>query len=63
VKAFFCKTWEDWYTSLNSVESLDNILEIIKGMRGSPSVEFPDNLCEEKDFEGKAYRKSVVEEY
>jgi hypothetical protein len=30
------------------VESPDNLLEIIKGMRGSPSVESPGKLCEEK---------------
>jgi hypothetical protein len=47
-EAFFCKTWEDWYISLNFVELPDNLLEIIKGMRGSPSVESPGKLCEMK---------------
>jgi hypothetical protein len=32
----------------SSVESRDNILEIIKGMRGSPSVEFLGKIFEMK---------------
>jgi hypothetical protein len=42
------------------VESRDNLLEIIKKMRGSPSMESPGKLCKIKDFGEKAYRKSVV---
>jgi hypothetical protein len=37
------------------VESLDNFLENIKGMRGSPSMESPSKLCKVKTFEDKAY--------
>jgi hypothetical protein len=42
------------------VESPNNFLEIIKGMRGSPLVESPGKLCKIKAFEEKDYRKSVV---
>jgi hypothetical protein len=45
------------------VESPDNFLETIKGIRGSPSMESLGKLQKIKGFEGKAYRKSVVEEY
>jgi hypothetical protein len=47
---FFYKTWEDWYISLNFVEFPDNLIEIIKGMRGSPSVESLCNIFEIKGF-------------
>jgi hypothetical protein len=33
---------------MNFVESPDNLLEIIKGMRESPSVESPGKPCEKK---------------
>jgi hypothetical protein len=42
------------------VESPDNFLETIKGMRGSPSVESPGKLCKVKDFEERLTEKSVV---
>ena len=39
------------------VESPDNFLETIKGMRGSPSVESPGKLCKVKDFEERITEK------
>jgi hypothetical protein len=40
------------------VKSLDNFLETIKGMRGSPSVESPGKLCKVKPFEERLTEKS-----
>ena len=45
------------------VESLDNFLETIKGMRGSPSVESPGKLCKLKALRERLTEKSVIEEY
>jgi hypothetical protein len=39
------------------VESPDNFLETIKGMRGSPSVESPGKLCKVKAFEERLTEK------
>ena len=39
------------------VESLDNFLETIKGMRGSPSVESPSKLGKVRTFEENSYRE------
>jgi hypothetical protein len=39
------------------VESPDNFLETIKGMRGSPSVESPGKLCKIKAFEERLTEK------
>jgi hypothetical protein len=44
------------------VESPDNFLETIKGMRGSPSVESPGKLCKVKDFEERLTEKCRLEE-
>jgi hypothetical protein len=44
------------------VNSPNNFLEIIEGMRGSPSVESLCNLCKINIFWIKAYQKGVVEE-
>jgi hypothetical protein len=41
------------------VESQDNLLEIIKRMRGSPSVEWPGKLCKIKDFGKKRLTEKV----
>jgi hypothetical protein len=56
-EAFFYKTCDDWYISLNFVESLDILLEIIKWTRRLPSVESLGKLCEIK-----AYQKVSFEE-
>jgi hypothetical protein len=39
------------------VESPDNIIETIKGMRGSPSVESLGKLCKIKAFEKRLTEK------
>jgi hypothetical protein len=39
------------------VESLDNFLETIKGMRGSPSVESLGKLCKINTFEERLTEK------
>jgi hypothetical protein len=39
------------------VEQPDNLLEIIEGMRGSPSVESPGELCKVRDFEERLTEK------
>ena len=39
------------------MESPDNFLEIIKGMRGSPLVESPGKLGKVRTFEEKSYRE------
>jgi hypothetical protein len=43
---------------LSFVNSPDNFLEIIKGMRGSPSVESSGKIS--KKFRGKGLLRSVV---
>jgi hypothetical protein len=46
------------------VESPDNLLETIKGMRESPSVDSPGKLCNIKAFGEKDYQKKCcLEEY
>jgi hypothetical protein len=39
------------------MESPNNFLETIKGMRGSPSVESPCKICKVKDFEERLTEK------
>jgi hypothetical protein len=41
-------------------ESTDNLQEIIKKMRGSPSVEFPCKLCNINSFEESLIEKCHI---
>jgi hypothetical protein len=43
-----------------SVESLDNFLETIKGMRGSPSVGSSGKICKVEDFEERLAEKCCL---